>query len=236
MRLQTRLAILFGGVVTAVAVLMGTLSYVAMASRLEAQIDQSLLEVSTPLARELATGDLPRQVVDDHDGRDGRGGRGSELVLPTQVLLPDGRVISDPQDVALPTDEQDRLIASSATPVARLVDATIESRPYRVVTQTAGGSQGAVQVGRDVSENVRVLTSLAWLLAAIGLLVALLAACGRLAVGPSHVVATRRAHRRCRGRDRDGSPGHRCARRRIRRGRAAGDLLQRDAAAPGPGP
>ena len=45
-----------------------------------------------------------------------------------------------------------------------------------MVTQTAGGSQGAVQVGRDVSENARVLTSLAWLLAGIGLLVAVLAA------------------------------------------------------------
>jgi two-component system, OmpR family, sensor histidine kinase MprB len=176
-RLQTRLAILFGAVVTAAALLMGTLSYLAMASRLEAQIDQSLLEVSTPLARELSTGDLPRQLVEDHDGPDGRPGRGgSELVLPTQVLLPDGTVISDPRDVALPTDDPDVAIARSATPALVLADARIGARPYRMVTQSAGGSQGAVQVGRDVSENVRVLTSLAWLLAAIGLLVAVVAA------------------------------------------------------------
>ena len=177
MRLQTRLAILFGAVVTAAAVLMGTLSYVAMASRLQAQVDQSLLEASTPLARDLARGDLPRQLVEDHDDRDGRGGRGgSELVLPTQVLLPDGNVIADPNDVALPTGAQDLAIASSATPAVLFADATIDTRPYRMVTQTAGGSQGAVQVGRDVSENARVLTSLAWLLAGIGLLVAVLAA------------------------------------------------------------
>jgi len=176
-RLQTRLAILFGAVVTAAAVLTGTLSYVAMASRLQAQVDQSLLEVSTPLARDLARGDLPRQLVDDHDGREDRGGRGgSELVLPTQVLLPDGTVIADPQDVALPTGPQDLAIARSATPAVLFADATIDTRPYRTVTQTAGGSQGAVQVGRDVSENARVLRSLAWLLAGIGLIVAILAA------------------------------------------------------------
>jgi len=176
-RLQTRLAILFGAVVTAAAVLMGTLAYLAMASRLEAQIDQSLLEVSTPLARDVASGDPPRLVVEDRDGRDGPRGRGgSELVLPTQVLLPDGTLIADPQDVALPVAEQDLAIARSATPAVLFADATIDARPYRMVTQTAGGSQGAVQVGRDVSENVRVLTSLAWLLAGIGLLVAALAA------------------------------------------------------------
>ena len=177
MRLQTRLAILFGAVVTASAVLMGTLSYVAMASRLQAQVDQSLLEVSTPLARDLARGDLPRQLVDDRDSREGRGGRGgTELVLPTQVLLPDGTVISDPQDVALPTGEQDLAVARSATPAVLFADASIDTRPYRTVTQTAGGAQGAVQVGRDVSENERVLASLAWLLAGIGLIVAVLAA------------------------------------------------------------
>ncbi len=177
MRLQTRLAILFGAVVTAAAILMGTLSYLAMASRLEAQIDQSLLEVSTPLARELARGDLPRQLEGDDDGREGRGGRGgSELVLPTQVLLPDGTVIADPEFVALPTGSQDLVVARSSTPALVFADTSIDARPYRMVTQTAGGSQGAVQVGRDVSENARVLTSLAWLLGGIGLLVAVLAA------------------------------------------------------------
>jgi two-component system sensor histidine kinase MprB len=176
-RLQTRLAILFGAVVTAAAILMGTLSYLAMASRLEAQIDQSLLEVSTPLARELSRGDLPRQLEGDDDGREGRGGRGgSELVLPTQVLLPDGTVIADPEVVALPTGSQDLVVARSSTPALVFADTSIDARPYRMVTQTAGGSQGAVQVGRDVSENARVLTSLAWLLGAIGLLVAVLAA------------------------------------------------------------
>jgi two-component system sensor histidine kinase MprB len=159
---------------------MGTLSYVAMASRLQAQVDQSLLEVSAPLARELAQGDLPRELVDagdDRDDRDGRGRRGgTELVLPTQVLLPDGTVIADPQDVALPAGPADLAVARSADPAALFADATIDTRPYRMVTQTAGGSRGAVQVGRDVSENARVLTSLAWLLAGIGLVVAVLAA------------------------------------------------------------
>ena len=176
MRLQTRLAVLFGAVVTAAALLMGTLSYLAMSSRLEAQVDDSLLDVSIPLARELASGDIPREVAADHEGR-GRGGPGeSQLVLPTQVLLPDGSIVAVPQDVALPADAVAVSIARSATPALAFEDVTIDELPYRMVTQSAGGSQGAVQVGRDVSENVRVLTSLAWLLTGIGIMVAVLAA------------------------------------------------------------
>jgi two-component system sensor histidine kinase MprB len=92
------------------------------------------------------------------------------------VLLPDGTVIADPNDQALPAGPADLAVARSASPAALFADATIDTRPYRMVTQTAGGSQGAVQVGRDVSENARVLTSLAWLLAGIGVVVAVLAA------------------------------------------------------------
>ena len=39
MRMQTRMAVLFGAVVIATAFLMGALSYIAMASRLQAQVD-----------------------------------------------------------------------------------------------------------------------------------------------------------------------------------------------------
>lgn len=174
MRLQTRLALLFGTVVTVAAVAMGALSFAAISERLSAQVDESLLEVSTPLADDLAGGRGPADAVEGG----GRGRHGtSELVLPTQVVLPDGRVVvGDAQGVVLPVDQQDISIAQSAQAQVRLRDVLVDSRPYRMVTQSDGGGRGAIQVGRDVSENAEVLASLAVLLALIGIVVAGLAA------------------------------------------------------------
>ena len=175
MRLQTRLALLFGAVVTGAALLMGVLSYAAIAQRLAAQVDESLLEVSAPLAEELARGRLPRDVADDGDGPRGHDGGG--LLLPTQVLLTDGRVVTAAtSEVALPVSAADLAIARSATPAQAFRDVAVDGIPYRMVTQGAGGSNGAVQVGRDVSENGEVLAALAGLLALIGVVVAGLAA------------------------------------------------------------
>ena len=173
MRLQTRLALLFGTVVTVAAVAMGALSFAAISERLSAQVDESLLEVSTPLADDLAGGRGPADAVEGG----GRGRHGtSELVLPTQVVLPDGRVVvGDAQGVVLPVDQQDISIAQSAQAQVRLRDVLVDSRPYRMVTQSDGGGRGAIQVGRDVSENAEVLASLAVLLALIGIVVAGLA-------------------------------------------------------------
>jgi two-component system sensor histidine kinase MprB len=175
MRLQSRLALLFGAVVTLACVAMGVLAYAAIAQRLAAQVDESLLETSTPLARELAEGRFPRDVADDGDDRRGRETRG--LLLPTQVLLVDGTVVAAPTSpVRLPVDAGDAAIARSASPAVEFRDVTVQGTPFRMVTHTAGGTNGAVQVGRDVTENAEVLTALAWLLALIGASVAALAA------------------------------------------------------------
>ncbi len=190
MRLQTRLAVLFGAVATAAAVLMGILSYAAMRERLMAQVDESLRAVSGPLAEDLARG-RPASDLLGTDGRDERSRRDSSgLVLPTQLLLPTGTVvISGTSALALPVADADIAVARSATPATRFRDAAVDGAPLRMVTQTDGGSRGAVQVGRDVSENQEVLTSLAWLLTAIGAGVAALAA------GAGWLVARRSAAR-----------------------------------------
>ncbi len=175
MRLQTRLALLFGAVVTAAAALMGVLAYAAIAGRLASEVDSSLLEVSAPLAEELAEGRLSRDLADDGDGRRGRSDRG--LVLPTQVLLVDGSVERLPTNtVLLPVDDTDLALARSAEPDERFRDVTVDGVPMRMVTQTEGAANGAIQVGRDVTENVAVLRSLAGLLTLIGVVVASLAA------------------------------------------------------------
>ncbi|HEX6887138.1 MAG TPA: ATP-binding protein [Candidatus Nanopelagicales bacterium] len=192
MRLQTRLALLFGAVVTAAAALMGVLAYAAIAGRLAAQVDESLLETATPLAAELAAGQVPREVAesatdpaddrsprevaDDGDRRRG-GPRDRGLLLPTQVLLVDGRVLgASTSSVVLPVEAEDLAVARSTRPQGQFRDVTVDGEPIRMLTETAGGANGAIQVGRDVSENAAVLRTLAWLLMAIGVLVAGLAA------------------------------------------------------------
>lgn len=175
MRLQTRLALLFGAVVTAAAALMGTLAYAAISARLSSQVDDSLLDVSGPLARELAVGRMP-DGVDDGPGRGDRRGD-SGLLLPTQVIRVDGSVVAlDPTDVALPVTAEDLALARSGPPRTVFRDVTLDAQPYRVVIQAPGDTRGAVQVGRDVSENAEVLSALAMLLTAIGAAVAALAA------------------------------------------------------------
>jgi two-component system sensor histidine kinase MprB len=174
-RLQTRLALLFGAVVTAAAALMGVLAYAAIAGRLASEVDASLLEVSAPLAEELTEGGLSRDLAGDGDDR--RGPRDRGLVLPTQVLLVDGSVERLPTNtVLLPVDDTDLALARSLEPAQRFRDVTVDDVPMRMVTQTEGAANGAIQVGRDVTENVAVLRSLAGLLTLIGVAVASLAA------------------------------------------------------------
>jgi two-component system sensor histidine kinase MprB len=174
-RLQTRLALLFGAVVTAAAALMGVLAYAAIAGRLASEVDASLLEVSAPLAEDLAEGRVPRDLADDGDGPRGRSDRG--LLLPTQALLTDGSVVRSPTStVLLPVDDTDLALARSADPGLRFRDVTVSGVPMRMVIQTEGAANGAIQVGRDVTENVAVLRSLARLLTLIGVGVAALAA------------------------------------------------------------
>lgn len=171
MKLQTRLALTFGVVVTLATVVMGGLSFAAISSRLTAQTDDSLLETAVPLAAQLRGGRIP----DDGEPHGRR--RDQELILPAQLLLPDGRVLSaSTSEVTLPVDNTDREIAGAARATTRFRDVQVDGRPYRMVTQGAGNGAGASQVGRDQTENQAVLATLAVLLALIALAVSVLAA------------------------------------------------------------
>jgi two-component system sensor histidine kinase MprB len=171
MRLQTRLALLFGMVVTISCVVMGALSYATIAARLTAQTDATLLEAAVPLAGELRTGREPH-IDDDH----GRPGGENGLLLPATLLTPDGRQVpASTSTVTLPVDHVDWEIAAAAKAATRFQDVTIDGRPYRMVTQGAGAGRGAALVGRDWSENAAVLKMLALFLIGLGLAVAALA-------------------------------------------------------------
>lgn len=172
MKLQTRLAWMFGLVVTLTSLTMGALSYAAISARLAAGVDDSLVEAAVPLAAQLRSGRPPRFERERHDD-DGETG----LLLPATIVTGSGREIpASTSSVSLPVDPIDRQIAAAAEPLTRFRDVEISGRPYRLITQGAGDSSGAAVVGRDETENQVVLRTLAALLAVIGLAVAALAA------------------------------------------------------------
>ncbi len=181
MRLQTRLALLFGVVVIAAASVIGSLGYVVTAKQLARHVDESLLAVSGPVSDQLASVGSDVDLTPERPSR--RGDRDdvmtitTNLVLPTQVVLPSGSVLtSSTAEVRLPVDAADVALAAGEQAEVRFRDVTVDGAEYRMVTQTAGNAKGAVQVGRDVSENAAVLGSLALWMALIGVLVAVLAA------------------------------------------------------------
>lgn len=79
--------------------------------------------------------------------------------------------------VALPVSSQALQIARGSTAGLRVVDqVTVANTTYQVLTQSLGGSKGAVQVGRDLDEAAQVLDHLAIVTLLVGLAVLLVAA------------------------------------------------------------
>jgi hypothetical protein len=101
LRLQTRLALLFGAVVIIAAAIIGSLSYLEAARQLGAQVDDSLLAVSEPIAQSLTPGEDDDDLLGERPRR--RRGPDSEeirtnLVLPTQIVLPTGSIVTSPDN------------------------------------------------------------------------------------------------------------------------------------------
>lgn len=78
---------------------------------------------------------------------------------------------------ALPVSAQALKIAQGSTAGLRVVDqVSVGGNSYQVLTQSLGGSKGAVQVGRNMDEAARVLQHLALVTLLVGSAVLLLAA------------------------------------------------------------
>jgi two-component system sensor histidine kinase MprB len=80
-------------------------------------------------------------------------------------------------DVGPPVSTADQSLASSGSAGSRQYeDVTVGDRSSRVLTQSLGSVGGAIQVARELSETSRVLGTLAFTIAVVGLLVLLVAA------------------------------------------------------------
>ncbi len=157
MSLRTRLALSFAAIATLVAALMGVLGYTATKNQLEREVDQSLLS---------------QRFRPDRDG-DGDGPQGADAGV---LLSATGTVLRTEGSVQLPVTDADRAAAASQVSVVDARTQNVNGTPYRIVTASPGGAQGAVMLGRDWSESASVLRNLALILTVSAAALALLAA------------------------------------------------------------
>ena len=162
MSLRARLAVVLALLAAAAATTAAGIAYVTTAGRLDAQLDQSLVQgaarlSSMPSAMGPFAGSGSPMVPPLMAGHGPLGALGLVVV---QYLDASGNVVSTQGQVALPVEPRDRTLArSGGSPW--LHTATIGALTYRIVTQPLGGG-GAVQLARDDSENQAVLASLRW--------------------------------------------------------------------------
>ncbi len=104
---------------------------------------------------------------------------GPETIVETaQSIGADGTVTHlSGATVTLPVSRDALRIAEGSTAGLRVVDeVTVGGTTYQVLTQSLGGTRGAVQVGQDLDQAARVLEHLAIVTVLVGLAVLLLAA------------------------------------------------------------
>lgn len=209
MSLRTRLALAFALVATIVAGLVGLLSFQVVASKLNAETDQTLRAASVPLASgqsqvlaPVPTGPVPDTVGDDVDndvdddgapwGRPDGDGSGERQRLVAQVVGADGTVTRlGGLDVVLPVTATTRALAAPTAVAGESSSGEIDvdDTPLRVLTTALGSGRGALQVAADVSESDRVLGGMAIAIALISGTVLLVAA------GMGWLIARRITHR-----------------------------------------
>jgi sensor histidine kinase regulating citrate/malate metabolism len=176
MTLRQKLVIAFATVAVVVAALVGGFTYGLTAHNLRIEVDRSLATAATTLS---APGTLPlvtapaaaadQQVAAPTPGA---------FIQTARVIASDGAVSQLlGLDVGLPVSTADQSLASSGSAGSRQYeDVTVGDRSSRVLTHSLGSVGGAIQVARELSQTSRLLGTLAFTIAVVGLLVLLVAA------------------------------------------------------------
>ncbi len=153
--LRTKITLLFVLVATVGTMVTGALSYLATASRLDAEVNASLASVAAEAARDSHN--------TERSGPDGSpvGLNPFDLLRTEQVVAQtidaSGAVTSPPSGFALPVTAVDRQVAGGQLTSAQRSE-VIDDIPFRVLTVPLDG--GALQVARSTAENERVLEQL----------------------------------------------------------------------------
>lgn len=174
MNLRSKLAIAFGGVGAAVAILVGVFSYQTASRRINDELDRSLLTTSAEIAAGATQVLAPSPVTrgpndDDHDEAQPMVARS---ISPNGAVRPIGG-----RPVTFDVNDADRALAATGNlGDRRYRDLTVSPDDYRVITVALGDGRGAIQLGIDVDESRHQLGMLAAGIAGVSAIVLVAAA------------------------------------------------------------
>lgn len=177
MTLRQKFVIAFAAIAAVVAAVIGWVAYDTTERALRNEINVSLASAVSTLAAggSLSTISLPAQEPPgDHHNDDGPG-----TISETAQSVSATGAVTHLSGVAatLPVSSGALQIAQGSTAGLRIVDqVTVGRATYQVLTQSLGGTKGAVQVGQDLDVAARVLANLALVTLLVGLAVLVLAA------------------------------------------------------------
>lgn len=176
MSLRQKFVSSFAIIAAIVAVIVGWSAYRTTEHAMYNEINISLSSAVNTVAAggtldNTATVDTGRRPNEHHDGSDA-------VVETAQSIAVDGSITHlAGVTVSLPVSKKAMVIAQGSAAGLRVEDqVTVGDVDYLVLTQSLGGDEGAVQVGRDLNESARVLDHLAIVTVLVGLGVLVLAA------------------------------------------------------------
>ncbi len=181
MTLRTRLAVALAMLSAVAATTAAAIAYASTSGRLASEVNQSLTQAAarvvsassamgpgTAMMGQAGSAPMASQMMG------GQGPLGALGLVVVQYLRPDGHLVSVQGQVPLPVLGRDRRIARSGG-AAWLRSEAVGQSEYRVLTEPLPGG-GAVQLGRDTSEDAALLGSLRWRLGLLDLTIVLVAA------------------------------------------------------------
>ncbi len=180
MTLRQKFVAAFAAVAAIVAATIGVVAYSTTERALHNEINLSLASAVSTLANGGSVSSISLAAPQGPPG-DQHHDDGPETIVETaQSVGADGAVTHlSGAAVTLPVSEHALQIARGATAGLQVVDhVTVGNATYQVLTQSLGGTKGAVQVGQDLDQAARVLEHLAIVTSLVGLAVLVLAAAG----------------------------------------------------------
>src|SRR6195952_973743 len=180
MTLRQKFVAAFAAVAAIVAATVGFVAYGTTEHALHNEINVSLAAAVSALANGGSVSSISLAGTQGPPG-DQHHDDGQETIVQTAQSVDAGGAVThlSGATVTLPVSENALRIARGSTAGLRVVDeVTIGGATYQVLTQSLGGTKGAVQVGQDLDQAARVLGHLAIVTVLVGLAVLVLAAGG----------------------------------------------------------
>ncbi len=179
MTLRQKFVLAFALVAAVAAGIVGYVAYGTTERALHNEINVSLATAADTLANGGSLTAISLAGTQGPGGDTYHGGQDTIIETAQSVSVDGATAHLSGATVDLPVSARALAVAGGSKAGLRVVDqVSVGGTTYQVLTQSLGGTKGAVQVGRDLDEPARILRHLAVVTALVGLAVLLLAASG----------------------------------------------------------